>query len=250
MRSLFISEKLSNFKKKSSYFELSEASKLNHLTKVLRVRVGEKVIIFNEDGAYSEGEIKEITRQKILFYLGEIKFYKSPHSIELGLAWLKKDALEEAINGAIQLGVSKIHLFSTEYSQKEQDLTKKRWDRLVISSMEQSNHYIRPEIKIYPNLFDFVNLYEKDYSFYGFSLLGKVIEKNENEKENKNKNKKKLSTKGIYLIGPEGGFTQREVDELGERGVNFFHLNTAIMRSPIAVSCAMGYILAQMKKIV
>lgn len=237
MRSLYIDKSIHDFSHSYPEVVLKEKDKLHHLNNVLRLKLGTKVLLFNEDGYYCSSELIELAKRVAKFKVSEQSQYVKPHNVELALCWLKKDALEDAVTNAVQTGVTTIHLVKSEYSQLAQDLTKSRFQKILTSAMEQSNHFIKPSIIEYASLADLIES-NKDVQTFGFTLH-KDIKKNEVVL--------KPGERCIYLIGPEGGLSKNEIKELDTNNVKFFHLNMPIMRAPVAVSCALGYIVAQIK---
>lgn len=222
----------------SREFEITDKRIIHHLLNVLRIQAQEKLTFFDGTGVYWLGEVIAIKKKIIQCKLDEKRIYSPGHSISLGLSWLKKEALESALSTAVQLGVEKIYLFKGDFSQSADFYNEKRVRKILISSMEQSNHFKFPQILFFKSLKE---LYEKEresMSFIAFSPSGKpwgegcIVDKRNI----------------IYLVGPEGGFSLGELSYLKKEGVKFFQMPVPILRAPIAVSCAMGYILGKSKR--
>ena len=56
--------------------------------------------------------------------------------------------------------------------------------------------------------------------------------------------KSEIRKEMIPLIGPEGGFSNDEIELLNELVENHLHLPTPILRASTAVSTCMGYVLS------
>ena len=233
MRSLFLDKSIYDLSVIENEVIISDKDKLHHLNNVLRIKVGVDILLFNSNGQYCLSNLSEISKRNASLEIKERGVYQKPHEVELAICWLKKDALEDAVNNAIQLGISKIHFVKSEYAQNPSDLTKSRFQKLLISAMEQSNHFLMPDIYEYPSIEDFIER-NQDIRKYGFTLKGEFTESEQS-----------IEKKCLYFIGPEGGFSEKEISELRAKNMKFFHLPMPIMRAPVAVSCAMGYIVAQ-----
>lgn len=233
MRAVF----LENQNLEASEIEISAKDKVHHLLNVLRLKQSVEVILFNEDAKYAKSEILSIDKKKVVFRVDKVDQYQSPHQIELALCWLKKDALEDAMKIAVQIGVTKLHMVKSQYSQPSCDLQSSRFKKILISAMEQSNNFKELEIFEYDSL-DALFSHKRVEALdkYGFTLHKDMSLEN---------SELKLKSSSIYLIGPEGGLSAEEIKALSAQNMKFFHLPTPIMRAPVAVSCALGYIVAR-----
>lgn len=236
MRSVYLAQEDHLLTEREQTLKITDGIKLNHFLKVLRMKVGESLLVFNSNGYYKEATIESIEKREIQISTRNLRLLETKHNVELAIAWLKKEAFEETLGIAVQLGIKRIHCLTSEFSQGPLDLSKERFERIIISSMEQSNFFYSPEIFYYNDLSDFTEQ-NSNIEKYVFTLP----EGNESDLDKPSV----IRTRCIYMIGPEGGFSSREIKDLLSKDVKIFHVPTAIMRAPVAVSCAMGYILAQ-----
>ena len=237
MRAVFLEKETFDLNQNHDEFEISDKNKVHHLVNVLRLKQSVEIILFNENGQYAKAEIINIEKKKVVFKIDSPQQYTEPHQIELALCWLKKDALEDAMKIAIQIGITKLHMVKSQYSQQAYDLKTSRLKKVLVSAMEQSNHFKELEIYEYNSLDElFSHERVKNLDKYGFTLHQDMSVKSSDLK---------LNSRSIYLIGPEGGLSTQEIETLSAQNMKFFHLPTPIMRAPVAVSCALGYIVAR-----
>ena len=123
----------------------------DHLTRVLRARIGQEFDIATGD-TIRRGRITSITNNRVEFELGEQLPAAATANITLLLAIFKFDRLEWAIEKCTELGVAKIipiiarrtdtHLAATAPKRVE------RWRRLAMQGAEQSRRTVVPVIEM------------------------------------------------------------------------------------------------------
>jgi 16S rRNA (uracil1498-N3)-methyltransferase len=205
----------------------------HHLVNVVRVKLGEAVKIFNGSGLEVTTETVIIEKKQLKLKVLAVREHgPRPVSIDVLIGTPKKEALEQCLKESVELGVSKIYLAETNFSQKH-FITKERQLSLLISSLEQSNNPFLPEIvEIRPeqtpiNDYDQIILFDSVNS--GAGQLKADL------------------TKILIVIGPEGGFSDTELEWWKSHPQSLtVHLPTAIMRTPTALSCAIGFTLGKL----
>ncbi len=186
----------------------------SHLRRVLRLKKGDEVSVFNGRGLELKGTIDSMAGECAgIGITGEVEAKtESPFDITLLQAMLKGDKNELVIAKATELGVRRISFYATQRTVrliKEDSKTLKRWQRVSIEALKQCNRVAVPEIDLikdfkgalerYSNLPLKVFLYEGEETVGLNSALGKI----------KTGDMKDIAV----VIGPEGGFTEEEVRE-------------------------------------
>ncbi len=216
MRNTFIQELNEN---KREYFIKDE--EFHHLKNVCRIRKNEKICGFNKSGLSAELIIREIKKNYIL--AEALKFIKKDfnYRISIGISVIKSKNFNFILKSIQQLGVKKIFPFVSEYSIRINKIDK--WNKILIESAKQSGNFYIPEIeKIYKldELSEFkgkkIVFYEKSERFLDEKIL--------NNCENL-----------LFLVGPEGGFSQGEIEFLRSKNFVDLKLRTNILRSEVAV---------------
>ncbi len=205
----------------------------DHLVRVLRARVGEEFDIATGQ-AVRRGTITSATADRVEFDLGkEISGVALAH-IALLLAIFKFDRMEWAIEKCTELGVSRIvpvisrrtdaHLAATAAKRVE------RWQRIARQAAEQSRRAVPPEIAaplrlaeaLIPSGGSRVVLAESEEQ----TLLRDVL-------------KSHVSTSGMILaVGPEGGWTDDELQSFRQAGWISASLGNTILRAETAAIAA------------
>ena len=209
----------------------------HYLKNVLRVKINEKLRIFNEDDGEYIAQITNISKGEILALI--IQKIREPiqkrleQSLVLGLSLIKNDRFIEAIKMAVQLSVTKIVPVISERSSIH-NLNYSRLKRCIIEAAEQCERLSIPKLSEMKQLKDFASL--EDFN--------NIIYANEDEKSNISmKDLIKLSGNVGLLIGPEGGFSALELD-LMSRWKNSYSISLGdyVLRSETAVAAALAQV--------
>jgi len=203
----------------------------HHLLKVVRVKNGEEILGLNGKGTIAKLVVTEIGKKNIIFIVTSTNLLSRARHFDLAIGKTKKEAMDLVLKQAVELGIGKVYILETQYSQRYQ-INHERIRRILISAMEQSNNPYMPEILEA----DLNSLLTENYdSFSLFSLR---------EAQNDNNLTENSIEKSLIFIGPEGGFSSEEEEQiLNTEITSAIHIPTNIMRAPTAVSCAVGYLL-------
>ena len=203
-----------------------------HHLNVVRVKAGEKIIILNGKGIKLGGEVKVITKNLVEIFVSSKEVLERGHELSLAIANPKKDAFEDILKMAVELGIKDIYPMSSEFSQYDY-VESDRVQRILESALIQSNNPFFPVIHEQVKLSDFLNTHQDVLVFF-----------NSKTSEGPASNLKDQYKKTI-LIGPEGGFSPSEVSLILKfSNIHEIHLPTPILRAPTAVASSVGYLLA------
>lgn len=208
---------------------------LHHLVHVVRIELDETLLLQNGHGLFVETKVNGINKKELS--LSYLKHYEKERSFEydLILAMPKKDALDLCFKEATELGIRNIILVKSEYSQgrvPDDD----RLEKLLVSALEQSNAPYLPVVSV-------SNWQEIRWESYrDVTLLDSQSPSSEDYEE------KELSPRAL-VIGPEGGFSQGEIEFLHSiKNLKVVNLPTPILRTPTAVATGVGILLQSLLK--
>lgn len=204
-----------------------------HHLMVARVRVKEKILLLNGKGVKILGEVLAASKNSIDIKIHSKEEFKPEHLLSLAIAMPKKDAFEDVLKIAVELGIMEIHPLVSDFSQYEY-APSERIERILESALVQSNNPFFPIIHDQKKLSDFLSTHCDELVFFN-SLVS-------NPKTHTKKDIKKT-----ILVGPEGGFSTEEVKNiLKYPQILEVHLPTPILRAPTAVASSVGYLLASL----
>tara|TARA_B100001123_G_C15060273_1_gene927270 strand:+ start:81 stop:791 length:711 start_codon:yes stop_codon:yes gene_type:complete len=217
---LFSQESLSlNFESKL------DKSQSHYLIKVMRVKEGERFILFNKNAEWS-AKIKQIKKSIVEFIVTE-KLRKKENIKEIWLAFspIKSNYFSFMIQKATELGVTKFIpiIFDRSIVRK---INNKRLEKIIIESTEQSNRINVPILEKIQNLKNFLNDIEKSTSLIFTDL---------NATEKKLEINKADIQPLCIIIGPEGDFSEDERKQILKfKGVKPIKINENILRAETA----------------
>jgi len=212
-----------------------------HLAQVLRARIGQEFDI-SAGNRVRRGRITSIDAECVEFELGEDVPSSSFPRIRLALAIFKFDRMEWAIEKSTELGVAGIipviaqrtnaHLRSAASKRVE------RWRRMVQQAAEQSRQMQPPEIRAPIELQDATALPGDRRILLSEGEKGiTLIEAMQADS---------IGSDVVLAIGPEGGWTDREVELFRAAGWLTASLGNAVLRAETAAIAATAIVLSQL----
>ncbi len=201
-----------------------------HAKNVLRLGVGAEVILLDNTGAEYIAVVSAVEKKQMLFNI--IRKQQGDKEAEsdvcLLFGYLKNaDKNEFVVQKAVELGVKKIGVFSSQYSSAYMNANKlERLNKVSKESAKQCGRSIAPEIVYYDTLekaFDGVKNYRNKLFACEFA-----------DKSDKDI---RALTKGesvAIVVGSEGGFSKAEAEQAKENGFDFITLGKRILRAETA----------------
>lgn len=210
--------------------ELPE-SEARHASQVLRMASGEKATIFDGAGRAGEVEFAEVGKKRVSFrLLREWREERAQPGIHLIIALIKNERFDWLVQKATELGAASIRPVAAERSvvkigRKDAGKRCGKWEQISIEAAKQCGHLVLPEIlpvsapreafgaapegsKGIPALLD------------GAEILGRFL--------------KSATGDVTFAIGPEGDWTDREMEAAAGCGFVPLHLGKHVLRSETA----------------
>lgn len=206
-----------------------KGSEIHHIKNVMRFGVGDFVEIFDYAGKGYLTEIETISKKEVILNIKKkLECNDNTLNITLAQAFIKKDKFELVLQKATELGIKKIIPLQTQHAVvKIQDFSnkKQRYETIVKEASEQSERIFLPEIA------EMTDIYKINYHDYDVVLTAYARqEKMSLFEEIKDIDRLK---KILILIGPEGGFSKKEIEYLEEVS-HLISLGDTILRSETA----------------
>lgn len=209
-----------------------QGQEAKHAARVLRKKVGDIIHLANGMGCKATGEITAVSKQSVSITITE-KESKARPVIQkvLGFGVIKKrDRFEFAIEKAVELGATTICLFDAERSERSR-INKDRLDAIIQSAFKQSGRWWMPEIVTKDSLNDVL------LEFADHEIIMA------HEKKEVSANDFNISKSALLLVGPEGGFSQHEVETVEKTGGRIVSLGEHRLRAETAVTALLSQFL-------
>lgn len=214
----------------SDFIIINNSKDIRHIINVYRLKVDD--ILRVTDGTYQYiTKISKISKKEVLVKIEnkEEDIYSLNINIDLAIGIIKNDKMNLLIQKLTEIGVRKIIPIKTERVVVKLDSKKEKWEDVVTESMKQCRAIRRTEIE------NIIKIDDIDFSVYD-----KIIYLYEKSSENckiydiinsKDKNV-------LCIIGPEGGFTEKECIKLKNKGAKEISLGNRILRAETAAIVA------------
>lgn len=221
--------------------------KSHYLISALRCNIGDKISVIDGKGKAYEAEVSEISKKNVFInILCEIQLDReSTLNLVLCQGILKGEKMDIVIQKAAELGVKEIIPLITERCLVKETRKVKRWQKIAEESAEQCGRAVIPLIHEPVDIrsLNIVNNEEKMNGFIFWEEGGLHLREAFNRLAPVS-----LSTAPVFIIiGPEGGFTEEEVNLTEKCGLIRTSLGKRILRAETAsiVSIALVQFLAE-----
>lgn len=225
--------------KEGAPFELNNTEKeiFRQVTKVFRCKIGDILILMNQNFSKWKNrefhfEIVSIGKHDLQLILRKTIEITDPIEVDLGLVLglpNRPSKLEEILMHCTELGVTEFTLLTSDNSHYSHKLRQERLDKIVKEATEQSERARIPKISIIKNIDEYLE--NKKCDCYVGMERGKNLSFFLGILPN---------TSGDILIGPEGGFSEREINLFKDNKLKEFSLGKAILRTETAAILATG----------
>ncbi|QHE53015.1 16S rRNA (uracil(1498)-N(3))-methyltransferase [Pontibacillus sp. HMF3514] len=212
---------------------------VHHISKVMRMKQDDKILCCDPEGNVAECQITEVTssevRCKVIVWLDENKELPAQVTIVQGLP--KGDKMELVIQKGTELGTHSFIPFEAERSIVKWDHKKAkkkvdRYQKIAKEASEQSHRNRVPEVKEIHSLHEIMDIgKEYDWALFAYEEEAKTDTYRSLQDVIPNI---KPSQKVLLVIGPEGGFSEKEVEKLKQSNFNSVRLGPRILRTETA----------------
>jgi 16S rRNA (uracil1498-N3)-methyltransferase len=189
---------------------------------VTRIEPGETVEVFDGRGgiwvAVAESAGK---RETIVKVTDSRKVERDPVEIVLGLAMIKIPSFELALEKAVEVGVTRVIPFTANRSNAAPGNRHDRWHRILVEAVKQSKHYFVPLLDGLKTFDEIVSVPAASKIIFAErrgGLLKPVLS----------------GSPVLYLVGPEGGWTDQELLAADAAGFQVVSLGRAILKAETA----------------
>ena len=232
---------------KQYFVHLSQEDE-HHVLHVMRMKRGDEIEVVSDQKVFlcRLDETNPLTISVIHEIANDVEINED---VTLLFALTKGDKIDLVLQKATELGVKKVALIQSErtvvkYDSKDLEKKSIRFQKIMKEASEQSHRVIVPE---FLGVFNLKNLPKEAFSDINYV----AYEKDANDVNNSFSNLERGKSISI-LIGPEGGFSEQEINNLTKQGFIRTSLGKRILRAETAAIYALsvlGYLLENEKVI-
>lgn len=234
-----------------STFQLSPGSPLtisgerhHYLTRVMRQRQGDTISAFDGRGHAFTATLTAVGNKEAQAQIDQVATQQAriTPEVTLSLSMLKGQAMDRALQTAVEMGAADVHLVFADHTNVSLDakrLAKKveHWQKLMIAACEQSGQLWLPELYVHDS--------------WGLALSHAQFTKRVSLVCSQNA--PRLHTDSVpagganFLVGPEGGWSESELREFANRDLTSVSLGRSTLRAetmPVALLAVVDYLRA------
>ena len=209
---------------------------VRHLN-VLRVKNTEEIVLFNGNGkAYPAlPEVLEKRRASVRILREEATDNESPLNITLVQAVSTAERMDFTLQKSVELGVAEIRPVISErcvvrLSGERAEKRVVRWQEIVVSACEQSGRNIVPKVLPLTTYAQALQQLPQETTKLLMSL----------NRAQKLSDVRPQSDKVVFMVGPEGGWTEKEEQQAFDAGFQSVTLGKRVLRTETASLAAIA----------
>lgn len=214
-----------------------DADQSHHITKVLRLRPGQAIELYDGTGFLYQTTITEVGKAVRVRVQSKEYFDPPRPAIILHAGLLKNKKMELVLQKATELGVAETHLFTSDHTSVTPPDQKRliRYQKIITESCKQCERihpmYLNPPSPLATQVQSIISAQHPGYLFW------------EREKTNRPNCMDNLAThEEIHIFtGPEGGFSGAEIENLPP-WIRTISLGQQILRAETAVITAISIV--------
>jgi 16S rRNA (uracil1498-N3)-methyltransferase len=215
-----------------------EGEEFSHLSHVMRKNEGDEIRVVDGKGNAYDVRLEEIKKKTArgIIYNSYAHHHESNVEVTLAVGILKNPSkFDFLVEKAVELGVKEIIPMQTERTIPSHAKVD-RWQKLALAAMKQSCRSYLPQVKVLSTM---GKILSEQHAF------GVKVVAHEKSREALAQEHLRWGTKSriLVMIGPEGGFSDEEIEKCVSVGVMPVSLGERRLRSETAAIVASALIL-------
>jgi RsmE family RNA methyltransferase len=216
--------------------DLSDKRRLDHILKVLKPQLGERLTVGRLNGDWGTGEVTELSRDRIRLSLTLNRPPPEPLRLTLVLALPRPQQIKRILQTVAGSGVKELHLIHSRRVEKSYwqspSIHPDAVETQLQLGLEQGCDTAMPQVHYHRQFKPFVEdtlpgLIEGRRAMVAHPYDAIACPAQVQEPV-------------TLLVGPEGGFNEYEIGRLSELGVQAVHLGPRILKTEVAIPYLLG----------
>ncbi|MDF3079075.1 MAG: rRNA ((1498)-N(3))-methyltransferase [Sphingobacteriaceae bacterium] len=177
-----------------------------HCIRVLRLQTGDQISLVDGSGGFYQAEITDANPKKVHFEIvdSQQEFGKRNHYLHIAIAPTKNiERVEWFLEKATEIGIDEITPIICERSERK-EVKFERLEKVITSAVKQSIKAYHPKLNSAIRLKELVESKSEGQRFIAHCLP---------ETRQSLKDSLRVGEKYLVLIGPEGDFSNQEIDK-------------------------------------
>lgn len=215
---------------------LIDGEEFYHAVKILRLGVGDEIIVCNGNGTDYRAVINKISKENMLCTIvGQNLSETEPKTrVVLCCGYLKGDKTELVCKQAVELGVTEIAVFNSQFSSAYMSENKlARLNKVTVEACKQCGRNAIVKVKYYDSLQNAL----QDYSTCQNKLFACEFDNGKREKLNL------IQGDVVVVVGSEGGFSDKESQIAIDLGYKSISLGKRILRAETACTTSISLVM-------
>lgn len=208
-------------------------SQYNHIVNVLRMGPGDTLEVVNGRGLIIRATISHLEKKRVHCRAEAVEQSRNELSVHITLAvgLIKQQRYEWMVEKATELGVARIQPLLTDRVVRT-GLRPERLEKKAIAAMMQSERAVLPAVESPQSLETFLDWLAPENTFVAAQELDKtsILDLFTHNQ----------LTNAIILIGPEGGWSQAELEQFARKDLHSFQLGRRRLRTETAAVTALS----------
>jgi len=222
---------------------LIQGQDAHHISRVLRLQIADLLTVVAPDGSAGIAKIEDILADQVVLSLQEtiIEDKEPPVHVYLAQGLPKSDKMDYIVQKVVELGVRDIYPMAAEhsvvqYDQAKKDKRQERWQKIAAEAAKQCKRAIVPNVEPIRNLKAILESVDEE-------TVVLMLYEGQAAQGLKQALAECHADKYLLLVGPEGGFSTKEVALCQNHGARIVTLGPRILRTETAAVAGVSIVL-------
>lgn len=206
----------------------------HHISRVLRLELGDNIIVVSPSGDAGIGKITAIALDSVELLLEKRieEDKEAPINVYLAQGLPKSDKMDYIVQKAVELGIKGIYPMETKHCVVQYDAAKKnsrreRWQKIASEAAKQCGRSIIPTVEAVMPLGAILQSLTADTAIL-------MLYEGQTSQGIRQALAKHKAKNYLLLVGPEGGFSEKEVALCRDHGTHIVTMGPRILRTETA----------------